>query len=230
MLIRSDFGRFKRTKVSASVGEEEEEVEERVDSEELVEGESVKAVVVFGRDFGDGSAQHATRATGGGSDMKDVVVEVNDEEDILTQCGRQEISKENLCLLPRALDTSLQNALREQNSDKKNLTTQNLMQLENVLLREIKKLIMELEQEGIISCPRLRWDGKSSSDEKTLIRRFGFLINAYHVRPFPAFPSPNSPLCCSLTLSFPRSLTFSLLTHTLSPSPFKSSLSSSTVD
>ena len=69
-----------------------------------------------------------------------------------------------------------------------------MSQRERELLWKMFKLMTDLESEDIVTCPRLRWDGKSGDDEKTLIRRFGFLINAYHVG----------------TLSFPHLYSFSL--------------------
>lgn len=204
--------RFKRTKVTASEGQdEEEEEEEREEGEESVDEAVLEDHDTFANESFSSPASDQIRHRNASQE----------EENILTQCGLHEIkhctTEAKLCLLPTVLYTSLQHALSENNTDNHGeiiLITKIMIQLENVLLREMKKLIMELEKEGIIVCPRLRWDGKSSSEEKTLIRRFGFLINAYHVRPFPP------QILSSVALSLCHSLFLSLF-RTHSPSPLQ---------
>ena len=54
--------------------------------------------------------------------------------------------------------------------------------IRRILLQQVTDMALELEKEGIISAPPLKWDGSVGPEEEKVIARLGFLLDAYTVQ------------------------------------------------
>ena len=60
--------------------------------------------------------------------------------------------------------------------------------LKDIFERQVLEIAFRLRKEGVITEPALEWDGSLGPEEKNVIERLGFLLNAYTVQAW--YPSP----------------------------------------
>jgi len=54
--------------------------------------------------------------------------------------------------------------------------------IKDILLEHVLEIAFKLRKEGVIAEPPLDWDGSLGPDEEKVIKRLGFLLNAYTVQ------------------------------------------------